>query len=184
VAESFSGGIIGENGATVSYSYNSGKVRGPGTNGGIAGKNDSTVKYVYNGGIVTGEKSSGSLIGRNTGTLNTAFWLNTTNAIDSGITDNTSNKTAVIRVTHEELSGQKKIQTQDGFEMVINILNNKGANWKYLYKISAPAPGNTTIVSDGGSVVAPLETPSTDSTGNTIDPADLSSKYLYPVFTD
>lgn len=181
MADSFSGGIIGENGATVSYSYNSGKVRGSGTNGGIAGKNDSTVKYVYNVGVVTGEKSSGSLIGRNTGTLNTAFWLNTTNALDSGINDNTSNQTAVKRVTHEELSGQKKFQTQDGFEMAINILNNKGVSWKYLYKISVPAPGNTTVVSDGGSVVAPLEMPSTDSTGNIIDPADLTSKYLYPV---
>lgn len=184
IARNYSGGIIGENGATVSYSYNSGKVRGQGNNGGIAGKNDSTVKYVYNAGVVTGENNSGSLIGRNTGVLDTAFWLNTTNALDAGVADGTSSLTAVKRVTHEELSGQKKIQTQDGYEMVINILNNKAQNWKYPYKISIPAPGNKTVVSDGGSVVAPLETPSTDSTGNTIDPADLNSKYLYPVFTD
>lgn len=180
VANSYSGGIIGENGSTVEYSYNSGKVRGSGISGGIAGKNESTIKFVYGSGIVTGENSSGSLVGRNSGTLNTAFWLNTTNGLATGLEDNSSSKQIIMRVTHEELSGQQKIKTQDGYEMLIDILNSKAENWEYLYKILVPAPGNTTVVSDGGSVVTPLAMPSTDSTGNTIDPSDLNSKYLYP----
>ncbi|HVI41085.1 MAG TPA: hypothetical protein VM577_10515, partial [Anaerovoracaceae bacterium] len=184
IANSYSGGIVGENDSTVSYSYNSGKVRGSGISGGIAGKNESTVKYVYGSGVVTGENSSGSLIGRNSGSLTTAFWLNTTSALAVGLEDNSSNQSTVMRVTHEELSGQNKIKTQDGYEMLINILNEKAENWKYLYKISVPAQGNTTVVSDGGNVVAPLEIPSTDSAGNTIDPSDLNSKYLYPALTN
>ena len=184
IADGYAGGIIGENGSEVSNCYNSGKVRGSGTSGGLGGKNTGTVKYVYNAGVVTGENSSGSLLGRNIGTLNTGFWLNTSNGAAVGLNDNTSILTAVTRVTHEELSGQSKIKTMNGYEMLINVLNERSENWKYLYKILVPAPGNTTVVSDGGSVVAPLVTPSTDSTGNTIDPSDLNSKYLYPVFTD
>ena len=179
-ANSNSGGIIGKNGSTVSYSYNSGKVHGSGVSGGIAGKNEGTIKYVYGSGAVTGETSSGSLIGRNSGTLNTAFWLDISDSLGVGLTDSSSNQTIVMKVTQEQLSGQKKIQTQNGYEMLINILNEKDAAWKYLYKILIPAPGNTTVVSDGGSVVTPLEIPSTDSTGNTIEPTDLNSKYLYP----
>ena len=52
--------------------------------------------------------------------------------------------------------------------------------WEYLYKISVPAPGNSTVVSDGGNIVPALEMPNLDSTGNTIDSADLQNKYLYP----
>jgi predicted outer membrane repeat protein len=181
IANSYSGGVIGENSSSVSYCYNSGKVRGPGNSGGIAGKNEATVKYVYCAGVVTGEKNSGSLIGINKGSLITGFWLNTTSAQAVGLADNTSNQTAVVRVTHEELSGQQKIKMTEGYEMLINVLNEKGQNWKYLYKISVPAPGNTTVISDGGSIVTPLETPSMDSTGNMVDPSDLNSKYLYPV---
>ena len=181
IANSYSGGIIGENGSSVSYCYNSGKVRGPGNSGGIAGKNEGTVKYVYGAGVVTGEKNSGSLIGRNSGSLVTGFWLNTTSALAVGLADNNSTQTTVMRATHEELSGQQKIKMSEGYEMLINLLNEKDQNWKYLYKISVPAPGNTTVLSDGGSIVNPIETLSMDSTGNTVDPSDLNSKYLYPV---
>jgi hypothetical protein len=180
IANSYSGGIIGENDSTVSYSYNSGKVRGSGNSGGIAGKNVATIKFVYDAGVVLGDKSSGSLIGRNSGTLADAFWLNTTNARAIGLEDNASSQTTVARVTHEELSGLQKIKTQAGYEMLINRLNAKTENWEYLYKIIVPAPDNNTVVSDGGNVVVPIEMPSTDSTGNTIDPLDLDSKYLYP----
>ncbi len=181
IANSYSGGIIGENESTVSYCYNSGKVRGPGNSGGIAGKNEGTVKYVYGSGVVTGEANSGSLIGRNTGSLITGFWLNTTSALAVGLADNTSNQTTVMRVTHEELSGQQKVKMTEGYEMLINLLNEKNQNWKYLYKITVPAPGSTTVLSDGGSIVNPLTAPSMDSTGNTVDSSDLNSKYLYPV---
>jgi len=184
ISNSYAGGIIGENGAAVSYSYNSGKVRGSGISGGIAGKNEGSIKYVYGAGVVTGEKNSGSLIGRNIGTLVTAFWLSTANGLAIGLEDVSSSQTAVVKVNHEELSGQKKIKTQDGYEMLINLLNEKQKNWKYLYKIIEPAPGNTEVVTDGGNIVPPLELPSTDNTGNTIDPSDLNSKYLYPVLID
>jgi len=54
------------------------------------------------------------------------------------------------------------------------------AVWEYLYKILVPASGSTTVISDGGNIVPPLTMPSMDSTGNTIDPSDLTTKYLYP----
>lgn len=179
-AKNNSGGIVGENGAAVFYCYNSGKVRGSGNSGGIAAKNTGTVRSVYNSGVVTGEKNSGSLVARNGGTLDTAFWLNTADTTAVGLEDDGSSKKTVMGVTHEELSGQKKIKPFDRYEMLIDLLNAKAENWKYLYRILIPAPGNTTVISDGGGVVAPLEVPNTDSTGNTVDPADLNSKYLYP----
>lgn len=181
IADSYSGGIAGENGAAISYCYNSGKVRGTGVSGGIAGKNIAAVKYVYCAGVVTGESASGSLLGRNAGTLAYAFWLNTSNALPVGMSDGSATQTTVERVTHEELSGQQKIKMQDGYEMLIKLLNQKQENWKYLYTITKEAPANNTTISNGGNVVPPLELPSTDSTGNTIDASDLTSKYLYPV---
>ena len=132
---------------------------------------------------VTGEKSSGSLVGRNSGSLKNAFWLNTSNALSVGLEDNSPNP-SVIKVTHEELSGQKKLKTMNGYVMLLDLLNGDQEIWEYLYKILIPAPGNTSVVSDGGSVVPPLEIQSTDSTGNTIDPSDLNSKYLYPAIVD
>ena len=181
IAGNSSGGIVGENKAAVEYSYNSGKVRGEGICGGIAGKNEGTVKYVYGAGVVTGSGSSGSLIGRNMGNLTSAFWLNTTNSLAAGLEDGSSNMQDVMRVTQEELSGQLKIERQSGYEMLIDILNEKSEAWEYIYTITIPAPGNNSTVSDGGGVVVPVEIPSTDSTGNTIDSSDLNSKYLYPV---
>ncbi len=180
LANSYSGGIAGENASAVESCYSSGKVRGSGISGGIIGKNVGTVKNVYSAGIVTGEKSSGSLIGRNSGSLNDAYWLNTSNALSVGLEDYSSNP-SVIRVTHEELSGQKKVKTMDGYVMLIDLLNGDKETWKYLYKILIPAPGSKSVISDGGNVVPPLEAQSTDNTGNTIDPADVNSKYLYPV---
>jgi|GEM_PF-1222777 The GLUG motif./S-layer homology domain. len=184
LASSYSGGITGENASEITYSYNSGKVRGQGNSGGISASNTGTVKYVYGAGVVTGDKNSGSLFGRNSGVLDTAFWLNSTNALGTGLKDSTANEKNVIKVTPEELSGQKKIKTFNGYEMLIDILNAKAENWKYLYEILIPAPGGKTVLSDGGSIVNPLEVPSTDDTGNTIEPSDLSSKYLYPVIAD
>ncbi len=184
VANSYSGGIAGQNGSAVSHSYNSGTVRGPGTSGGITGMNTGSVKYVYGAGVVTGGKNSGSLIGRNRGSMTTGFWLNTTNDKAIGLEDGSANVATVMRVTHEELSGQQKIKVQSGYEMLINQLNEKNKHWVYRYKILVPASGNTEVITDGGSIVPPLELPGTDSTGNKIDPADLNTKYLYPVLAD
>jgi hypothetical protein len=158
IAGDYSGGIVGENEASVSNCYNAGKVRGAGISGGIAGRNDGAVRTVYCAGVVTGEESSGSLIGQNVGSLETAFWLNNTNSAAVGLSGSTASQSAVARVTQQELSGQQGVTTQVGARMLIDLLNEKTENWKYLYNIL-----------------------STDNTGNTIDPSDLASKYLYPV---
>ena len=184
VANNCSGGIVGENGTTVNYCYNSGKVRGTTISGGVAGKNGGTIKYVCGAGVVTSEGSSGSLTGRNYGALASSFWLNTTNDLAVGIEDTSAKQQSVMRATHEQLSGQEKIKTQDGYVMLIDLLNEKTEAWEYLYTILIPAPGNTSSLSDGGGVVSPIEVPSTDNKGNTIDSSDLTSKYLYPAIID
>ena len=180
LSNSYAGGIAGENQARIEYSYNSGKVRGPGIGGGVAGKNTGTVRYVYGAGTVTSESNSGSLIGRNSGSLMNSFWLNTSCAQGVALEDGNSGQQSVVKVTHEELSGQKKIKTTDGYVMVIDLLNEKEDVWEYLYIITVPASDNTSVISDGGNIVSPITVPSTDSSGNTIDDEDLNSKYLYP----
>lgn len=188
-SDNCAGGIIGENDSNVDNSYNSGKVRGISYAGGIAGKNNGSVTNVYDSGTVTGDNCVGSLVGRNSGYITYAYWLGGSAALGVGLEDNASREQAVRKVTHEELSGQKKISTSDGFIMLIEQINANNATvsnqkpdavWKYLYKIAVPAPGSTTVISDGGNIVPPLTVQSQDSTGNTIDPSDLATKYLYP----
>lgn len=180
LANSYAGGITGENNARIETCYNSGKIRGSGTGGGITGKNTGEIINTYGAGTVTSEKNSGSLIGRNSGKISNSFWLSTSSSTGVALEDNTSGQQSVIKVTHEELSGQKKIKTLNGYVMLIDLLNEKQEAWEYLYRISVPAPGNTSTISDGGSIVTPIEVPSEDPTGNTVDPADLNSKFLYP----
>ena len=184
IANSYSGGIAGESSARIENVYNSGKVRGSGTGGGIAGQNKGSIVNAYGAGTVTSEKNSGSLIGRNSGSLTNSFWLNTSSSTVVGLDDYGTGQQSVFKVAHEELSGQKKIKTLKGYEMLIDLLNSKQEVWEYRYKIAVPAPNNTSIISDGGSIVTPIEVPSEDNTGNTIDPADINSKYLYPVLID
>lgn len=188
-SESCAGGIIGENDSNLDNCYNSGKVRGTSFIGGIAGINEGSVANVYGAGTVTGDNGLGSLVGRNSGYMTNAYWLNLSSTLGVGLEDNPSREKGVRKVTNEELSGQKKISTTDGYTMLIEQMNANNASgssktpdavWKYLYKISVPAPGSTTVVSDGGSIVPPLTIQSQDSTGNTIDPSDLTTKYLYP----
>lgn len=183
-SNSFAGGITGENDSQIENVYNSGKIRGTGTGGGIAGKNTGTIVNTYGAGTITSEKNAGSLIGRNSGSISGSFWLNTSSSTGVALEDNASGQQSVIKVSHEELSGQRKIKTLKGYVMLIDLLNEKQEVWEYLYRISVPAPGNASVISDGGSVVAPIEVPSEDPTGNTIDPADLNSKYLYPGIID
>jgi hypothetical protein len=184
LANCYAGGIAGENNSRIENAYNSGKVRGAGTGGGIAGKNTGTVVNTYGAGTVTSEKNAGSLIGRNSGTVANSFWLNTSSPVGLALEDNVTGQQSVVKVTHEELSGQKKIKTLRGFVMLIEVLNQKQEVWEYLYRISIPAPGSTSVLSDGGSVVAPIEVSSEDPAGNIIDPADLNTKYLYPGIID
>lgn len=188
-ADSCAGGIAGTNGTYIDNSYNSGKVRGNSFIGGIAGKNTGKITNVYVAGTVTGDTAKGSLAGRNSGYITNAYWLESSASLDVGLEDNANRRQGVRKVTHEELSGQKKISMTEGFIMLIDLMNSNnstGSNknpddvWKYTYKISVPAPGNNTVISDGGGIVPPLTMPSLDSTGNIIDPSDLQTKYLYP----
>jgi len=193
-SKSYAGGIIGENDSKVDNCYNSGKVSGTNSIGGIAGKNTSTVTNVYCSGTVTGSNGVGTLVGRNDGTLSNSYWLETTGSSEIGMNDSGSRQTLVFKITHEELSGQTKIKTSNGYEMLINVMNasnTSNANivnktnpepvWEYLYTIveSATEPG-TTVVSNGGGVVPPIQYETTDIKGNIIKAEDLTTKYLYP----
>ncbi|MBR0599197.1 S-layer homology domain-containing protein [Sinanaerobacter chloroacetimidivorans] len=192
-AKSFAGGITGENESKIDNSYNSGKINGTNYIGGIAGKNLGTITNVYGAGKVTGENGAGSLVGRNAAALSNSFWLDTTGTAGVGLSDGTASQQLVKKVTHEELSGQTRIKTSNGYELVVDVMNannktsadviNKtepAAVWKYLYSVTSGSTGGNTVISDGGGIVAPIEVPSDDSTGNTIASEDLETKYLYP----
>ena len=193
-AKSYAGGIVGENDSRIDNCYHSGKVSGVNYIGGIAGNNSSVVTNVYSAGSVTGDNGAGALVGRNSGTLSNSYWLETVGTSGIGLTDSTSKQSLNSKVTHEELSGQVKIKTLDGYKMLIDIMNANNATntnvinktnpdpvWKYLYTIVEPASStDTSVISDGGGVVTPITTSETDITGNTIDPDDLFTKYLYP----
>jgi len=193
-AKSYAGGIIGENGSKVDNCYNSGKVSGTNSIGGIAGKNTSTVTNVYCSGTVTGDNGVGSLVGRNAGTISNAYWLENIGSSSTGMTDSGGSQSLVKKVTHEELSGQIKIKTQDGYRLLTDIMNDNNktsidiANktkpdpvWEYLYTITEPDTGSeTTVISDGGGIATPVEYNATDVKGNTIKAEDFNTKYLYP----
>lgn len=197
-AKSYAGGIIGENGAKVDNSYHSGKVSGTNSTGGIAGKNTGTTTNVYSSGSVSGENGVGSLVGRNSGVLSNSFWLESVGASGVGLTDSANRQTLVKPVTHEELSGQIKIKTENGYKMLVDVMNGNNATsndianktnpdpvWEYRCTIIEPASGSeTTVISDGGGIVPPIGFETTDSKGNTIKAEDLITKYLYPVFID
>lgn len=183
------GGVAGENSSYIENSYNAGKVRGDRLSGGIAGMSSGTAENVYNAGKVKGDTTAGSLIGRNSGYLVNAYWLDSTADSGVGLEDNKNYEKGVKKANHEELSGQKKISGTSGYTMLLDLMNSNNATasdknpdavWEYTYKILVPAPSNATVISDGGSIVPPLTMPSLDSTGNTIDPSDLETQYLYP----
>jgi len=193
-SKSNSGGIAGENGSKINNCYHSGRVGGDNYIGGIAGKNTGEVTNVYCSGIVSGDNGVGALTGRNAGTLSKSFWLDTVGSASIGIFDSASKQSLVIRVTHEELSGQTKVKTENGYEMLIDIMNANNATnsnlvnktepepvWEYLYRTVEPAgnlenPGE----SGGGGIVPPIQYEKYNITGNTIRPEDLTTKYLYP----
>ena len=188
-SDSIAGGIVGESDSYIANSYNSGKVEGNSFTGGITGMNTGTVTNVYAAGTIKGDNGAGSLIGRNSGYLINAYWLDGTDSLGVGLSDNAEKLKGVRKVTREELSGQKKISTTDGYILLIDLMNKNNATnadknpanvWEYTYKIAASAPNNNTVISDGGGIVPPLTMPSLDNTGNTIDSSDLLTKYLYP----
>lgn len=193
-AKNNAGGIIGENDSKVDNCYNSGTVGGTNSIGGIAGKNTSAITNVYCSGKITGDNGIGALVGRNSGALSDSYWLDSVGTKEIGMTEGGSSQTLVKKVTRDELSGQAKIKTSNGYEMLIDVMNANNATsanlinktkpdpvWEYLYTIVEPATGSdTTVVSDGGGVVPPIEYETTNSKGNTIKAEDIITKYLYP----
>ncbi len=193
-AKSYAGGIIGENNSKVDNCYNSGKVSGEDNIGGIAGANTKAVTNVYGSGIVTGDYIVGILVGRNVGTLSNSYWLDSAGTLSIGLADHTSSQSLVKRVAHEELSGQIKIKTQDGYRLLVDVMNDNNitstdiANktrpnpvWEYLYAVAEPASGAVmTVISDGGGIVPPIGYDTADIKGNTIKAEDIKMKYLYP----
>lgn len=190
-ANSFAGGIVGTNGTRVNNCYNAGSIKGTNSIGGIAGKNEGTIENVYGAGTVTASNGAGSLVGRHVGTLKNAYWLQDSCSSNIGMLEQGAIQQIVKKVTKEELSGQKKLKTANGYEMMTDVLNagnvttsnkNPAVVWQYQYKTTSQASsGTTNILSDGGGVVKPLEEYLTDETGNTIAPSDLESGYLYPM---
>jgi len=63
------GGLVGENGGTVSNSSSAGNVTGEWDVGGLVGENDGTVSNSYSSGGVTGEWYVGGLVGENDDTV-------------------------------------------------------------------------------------------------------------------
>lgn len=193
-ATSFAGGIVGTNRAKINNSYNAGDLKGTNAIGGIAGKNEGAIENVYGAGKITASNGAGSLIGRNAGILKNSFWLEDTASNEVGMSDGSFAPISVKKVTVQELSGQIKFKTANGYEMAIDIMNKNNATinnpnpsdvWKYIYKMTSEATkGTTTVISDGGGIVKPLEQYSSDETGNTIAPSDLKGVYLYPCLID
>jgi hypothetical protein len=188
------GGIVGQNGSQIDNCYNSGKVRGTNSAGGIVGKNTSVVMNVYCAGIVSGDNGVGALIGRNAGSISNSYWLESVGTAEIGMSDEGGRQVLVIKVSREELSGQVKIKTSSGYQMLIDVMNANNATnadvlnktkpapvWEYLYTVENPASETeTNTVSDGGGIVPPIEFDATDMKGNTIKSEDLTTKYLYP----
>ena len=185
-AVSGGGGIVGENGNKIDNCYHSGKVSGENYIGGVAGKNIGTITNSYSAGYASGENGIGTLVGRNVGTLSNSYWLETTGSSAVGLSDNNNGQSNVMKVTSEELSGQLKIKTMNGYELLTNVMNANNATpnnklpepvWEYLYTVIGSGDA---IVSDGGGIVPPIGNGSFESKGNTISSEDLNSKYLYP----
>ncbi|WP_027400300.1 S-layer homology domain-containing protein [Anaerovorax odorimutans] len=188
-SNSYAGGIAGTNGTEINNCYNSGKVKGTNSIGGIAGKNEGTIKNVYGAGKVTGDNGAGSLIGRNIGKLKNSFWLEDSCSDAVGMSDTAASQDIVKSLSHEELSGQKKMKTSKGYVMVIDVMNsnNSGTDdvWEYIYRMTSKATDKkTTVISDGGGIVRPLEEYSTDIKGNVIKESDLDDVYLYPCIVE
>ena len=186
-ANSNVGGIAGLSKDKIFSCYNTGKVKGSSFAGGLVGSNYATIQLSYNGGQVDCTNNAGSLVGGNRSGVVNCFWLKGTSDKDFGAEYESSSRKIVKQVSEEELSGQVKVKFDNGYQLITGYLNEKAGEqiWEYIYKISkAATETSTTVISDGGGVVKPLEVASTDSTGNTIDSSDLTSVFLYPSLID
>lgn len=72
---SYSGGIVGYNEGSISYSYNTGTIKGTNYVGGVVGSNGGTTENCYNIGEVTGTKSVGGVVGFKFGTAANCYFL-------------------------------------------------------------------------------------------------------------
>ena len=70
---SWVGGLVGVNEATISNSYFSGSVTGDSVVGGLVGRNDYTVSNSYSSGGVSGFDAIGGLVGENRGTVSDSY---------------------------------------------------------------------------------------------------------------
>jgi hypothetical protein len=68
------GGLVGENGGTVSNSYSTGSVTGADMVGGLVGENGGTISDSYSTGSVTGSEDVGGLVGQNWGTVSNSYY--------------------------------------------------------------------------------------------------------------
>ncbi|MBN7774083.1 S-layer homology domain-containing protein [Clostridium aminobutyricum] len=177
------GGLAGLSKDKIYSSYNIGKVKGSSFAGGLVGLNYASIQMSYNAGEVNCSNSGGALVGGNRAGLMNCFWLKNTSDKDIGTEYVSSSRKIVMQVSEEELSGQVKVKLDNGYQLITGYLNEKAGEqvWEFLYQaVQAASDSSTTVISDGGGVVKPIELASTDSTGNTIHPSDLNSVYLYP----
>lgn len=117
------GGIAGCNETKLSHCYNTGEVSGSTATGGIVGRNKSMVWNVYNIGKVTGSTGAGALAGQNSGEIERAFWLEGSAIPDTGLNDSGSSKTAIKKLTADELSGKANVKLLNEESSIVTILN-------------------------------------------------------------
>ena len=72
------GGLVGENGGTITASYSTGSVNGGTTDtdasvGGLVGSNSGTITASYSAGSATGNSYVGGLVGGNSGTITASY---------------------------------------------------------------------------------------------------------------
>lgn len=164
-ANSNSGGIIGQNSNKVNNCYNTGKIKATNAAGGIAGQNVGVLLAVYNVGEVEASNGAGALVGRNSGQLTNSFWLEDSADTDVGLTDASAARKNISKVTTDELSGQSKVGSSSGYQLITKPLNDAAGSeiWEFTYKIDTDAVDN-----------------SSDKKGNTISSADIDDTYIYP----
>lgn len=186
-ANSNAGGIAGVSKDKIFDSYNTGTVESTHSSGGLVGNNYAYIHRSYNAGEVKGTNSVGALTGRNKSKLISCFWLGDTCDTDIGTEDSGSTRSSVKRLTKEQISGQIKIKMGSGFQLLTNYLNDEAGSktWEYTYKVDQSATSeSTSVISNGGGIVPPIEISTTDEKGNVINASDLKSAYIYPSLID
>ncbi|WP_164914298.1 S-layer homology domain-containing protein [Aminipila luticellarii] len=182
-SNSNAGGIAGLSKDKIFNAYNTGDIKATNTAGGLVGLNYALVQRSYNVGDVDGDSGIGALIGRNRAKLINCFWLLGTANAGIGYEDSGSEKSIVMVLSKEQLSGQLKVKLDNGFQLLTSYLNNKAGSevWTYTYSTEQSADSDSSdIISDGGGIVPPISISTAEEKGNVITASDLRSAYLYP----